>query len=67
MQPHVIVGFITASLASSLTGSDTDGYFLVTDDSRYSLHLLQASRTLFLQSIVDPPSPSNIDPGYLNY
>ena len=30
-----------------------------------SLHLFQASRTLFLQSVVEPPSASNIDPRYL--
>ena len=30
-----------------------------------SLHLFQASRTLFLQSVVDPLSASNIDPRYL--
>ena len=31
-----------------------------------SLHLFHASRTRFLQSVVVPPSASNIDPRYLN-
>ena len=59
---YIIVGFITVLyiLCLSLTGT-----FLSHMTPVASLHLFQASRTLFLQSVVDNPSASNIDPIYL--
>ena len=48
-------------LCLSLTGTFLSQMTPVT-----SLHLFQASRTRFLQSVVVPPSVSNIDPKYLN-
>ena len=64
IQPHiVIVRLITVLyiLCLSLTGTFLSQMTPVT-----SLHLFHASRTRFLQSVVVPPSASNIDPRYLN-
>ena len=60
--PYVIVGFITvlSMLCLSLTST-----FLPQITSVTSLHLFQASLTLFLQYVMDPPSASNIDPRYV--
>ena len=62
--PYVIVGFITVLYIYILCLSLT-GIFLSQMTPVISLHLFQASRTLFLQSVVEPPSASNIDPRYL--